>query len=82
MAEIESRTPILAACRECSHVWTAIWTPCPLTRLSELGQIRGCPMCGTTTSGNIVVANRDDVVRYAAWLEDELARAQTDVANG
>jgi hypothetical protein len=78
------RTPMLAVCRECCHVWPAIWMPCPITRLAEAAQTRGCPWCGCTTPDKIVMATKGagDLDRYAAWLETELTRARKDVADG
>jgi|SRR5579859_1075810 len=76
--EERPKSPLLAKCKCCSHVWPAVWLPCDMTLMSKV-QKTFCPNCGASGSSKIFLATAADLPLYVAFLETELARAKRDI---
>ena len=74
------KSPFLAACRVCNHVWPIVWTPC-LVRVLTGSRNPRCPCCGTAGK-KVVIASKasGDLGRYVRFLEVELERARKEAA--
>lgn len=85
---IAGKNPMLVRCKECNHIWVAIWLPCEAKAL-EQASIRQCPCCSKRATRNICMAwGAVDLQRFAvearviaAWAE-RAALAQTAAQGG
>ena len=55
-----ARNPFWVKCCECSHVWTAAYTPMELGKMAKLLKGLCCPMCGAGPK-RILLALKTDV---------------------
>lgn len=64
------KTPCLAKCSTCSHVWPAAWLPMQVGAAASTMQAnaRVCPACGTksTKAKPIVIANEAAALAWSA----------------
>lgn len=40
-----TKTPFIVHCGDCSHEWTAFYSPMPLDKAAQLALSQHCPMC-------------------------------------
>lgn len=72
------KSPFLAYCATCRHVWPLVWTPCPAAIFRKLTR-PFCPSC-CATGNKIKVASKEagHLAIYVQQLEVELERARKD----
>ncbi|WP_420104109.1 hypothetical protein [Bosea sp. (in: a-proteobacteria)] len=59
---MSERTPALAHCRTCGHVWAAAWLPINMTEASRLMKA-GCPACGERSLVYMATAEQTETWR-------------------